>query len=101
MEIFWKPEACGQIVLPERPLLIGQKLVENIKIGKFKWDILSNFQTLYSLHLSYSVNYIHQSRPFFHEIQTLLHVYLMSYKREFYWLLSPQKSGQMTGWTAT
>ena len=30
---FWKPEACGQTVLPERPpLLIGQKLVENAKL---------------------------------------------------------------------
>ena len=29
---FWKPEACGQTVLPDRSLLIGQKLVENAKI---------------------------------------------------------------------
>ena len=41
---FWKPEACGQTVLPDRSLLIGQKLV---KILKFKCDILSNFQTLW------------------------------------------------------
>ena len=27
--IFWKPEVCGQTVLPDRSLLIGQKLVEN------------------------------------------------------------------------
>ena len=26
---FWKLEACGQTVLPDRPVLIGQKLVEN------------------------------------------------------------------------
>ena len=25
---FWKPEACGQTVLPDRSLLKGQKLVE-------------------------------------------------------------------------
>ena len=31
---FLKPEACGQTVLPERPILIGQKLVENAKIKK-------------------------------------------------------------------
>ena len=43
---FWKHEACGQTVLPDRSILIGQKLVENAKIPKFKWDILSNFQTL-------------------------------------------------------
>ena len=39
---FWKPEACGQTVLPDRSVLIGQKLVENAKIGKFKCDILSH-----------------------------------------------------------
>ena len=43
---FEKPKACGQIVLPDRSLLIGQKLVENVKIEKFKSDIMSNFQTL-------------------------------------------------------
>ena len=45
---FWKPEACGQTVLPDRSVLIGQKLVEKGKIPKFKCDILSNFQTLWS-----------------------------------------------------
>ena len=35
---FWKIEACGQIVLPDWSILIG-KLVENVKIQKFKWDI--------------------------------------------------------------
>ena len=43
---FGKPEACGQTVLPDRSVLIGQKLVENAKIQKFKYDILSNFQTM-------------------------------------------------------
>ena len=43
---FWKPEACGQTVLPDRSVLIGQKLVENTKIQKFKCDILSSFQTM-------------------------------------------------------
>ena len=43
---FWKPEACGQTVLPDRSVLIGQKLVENAKIQNFKCDILSNFQTM-------------------------------------------------------
>ena len=36
----WKPEACGQTVLPDRSLLIGQKLVKNAKIQKL-FDILS------------------------------------------------------------
>ena len=43
---FLKPETCGQTVLPDRSILIGQKLVENAKIKKFKCDILSDFQTL-------------------------------------------------------
>ena len=30
--VFRKPEACGQTVLPDRSVLIGQKLVENAKI---------------------------------------------------------------------
>ena len=44
--VFEKPEACCQTVLPDRSILIGQNLVENAKIEKFKCDILSNFQTL-------------------------------------------------------
>ena len=43
---FWKPEICGQTVLPDRSVLKGQKLVENAKIKKFKCDILSKFQTM-------------------------------------------------------
>ena len=42
---FWKPETCGQTVLPDRSVIIGQKLVENAKIKKFNCHILSNFQT--------------------------------------------------------
>ena len=40
---FWTPEACGQTVLPDRSLQIGQKLIENDKIVKLKWDIFSKF----------------------------------------------------------
>ena len=36
--VFVKPKACGQTVLPDRSVLIGQKLVENGKIQKFKCD---------------------------------------------------------------
>ena len=39
---YW-PIAGGQTILPDRSLLIGQKLVENVKIHKC--DILSKFQT--------------------------------------------------------
>ena len=34
--VFWKPEACGQTVLPDRSVLIGQKLVVNAKIAKIQ-----------------------------------------------------------------
>ena len=45
----WKPEACGQAVLPDRLVLIVQKMVESAKIQKFfKCDILSTFQTMCS-----------------------------------------------------
>ena len=40
---FWKTEACGQTVLPDRSVLIGQKMVENAKILKLiliNWLIL-------------------------------------------------------------
>ena len=46
MASFWKPEACGQTELPDRSILIGQKMVENAKIQKLKCDILGDFQTL-------------------------------------------------------
>ena len=35
---FWKPEVCGQTVLTDRSLLIGQKMVESAKIEKFKYS---------------------------------------------------------------
>ena len=47
MASFWKPEACGQTVLPDRSVLIEQKMVENAKMPKFKCDILSSFQTMW------------------------------------------------------
>ena len=42
---FFKPEACGQTVLPDMSVLIGQKLTKKAKIQKFKCNILNNFQT--------------------------------------------------------
>ena len=47
MASFWKPEACGQTVLPDRSIWKGQKLVENVKIENFICDIFSNFQTMW------------------------------------------------------
>ena len=45
---FWKPEACDQTVLPDRSVLIEQKLVENAKIQIFKQDMLGDFQTMWN-----------------------------------------------------
>ena len=47
MPSFWKPEVGGQTLFPDRSVLIGQKLVENAKIQKFRCEILSNFQTMW------------------------------------------------------
>ena len=41
----WIAEARSQTVLPDRLILIGQKLVGNAKIEKCKWDICGDFQT--------------------------------------------------------
>ena len=35
-------------VLPDRSVLIGQKLMENAKIETLTWDILGDFQTLWN-----------------------------------------------------
>ena len=37
----------GQTVLPDRSILKGQTLVENVKIEKLKCDILGDFQTMW------------------------------------------------------
>ena len=44
---FWKPNVYSQTALPDRLLLIRHKLVENAQIKKFKYDIFSNFQTMW------------------------------------------------------
>ena len=44
---FWKSEAFGQTELPDMSVLIGQKLLENAEVQKFKCDILGDFQTLW------------------------------------------------------
>ena len=46
---FRKTEASIQTVLPDRSVLIRQKLVENTKIQKLKCGILSHFQTIMNL----------------------------------------------------
>ena len=42
---FWKPEACGQTVLPDRSVLIGQILLENTKIQMRHFEYFSNIVT--------------------------------------------------------
>ena len=42
-------EVCGQTVLPDRSILVGQKMVKNVKIEKIekiKCDIFGDFQTM-------------------------------------------------------
>ena len=48
-------------MLPDRSVLIGQKLEENAKIQKFKCDILSNFQTMF-LFISITMTSIWQTK---------------------------------------
>ena len=68
-EFFKKREACGQTVLPDRSILIGQKLVENAKIKKFKWNILDDFQTFVSKNNSRKIQ-----KNCGMEFQTILHL---------------------------
>ena len=46
---FWKTWACGQTVLPDLSVFVGQKLVENAKIQKRHFEWFSN--TVHSEHL--------------------------------------------------
>ena len=49
----WNIETCGQKVLPAgHVILIAQKLAENAKIEKFKWDIFGWFSNTVSSHKS-------------------------------------------------
>ena len=43
---FCRTKVSGQTVLPDRSILIGQKLVESAKIQNIKCDILGDFQTM-------------------------------------------------------
>ena len=36
---FWKPKVCGQTELPDRSVLIGQKLIENSNSNSTFWMI--------------------------------------------------------------
>ena len=48
---FLKSEACGQTVLPDMPILIGQKLVENAKNEKSNETICVIFNHCKDVHL--------------------------------------------------
>ena len=43
---FWKSDSSGQTVLPDRSILVRQKLMKNTKFQKLKYAILIDFQTL-------------------------------------------------------
>ena len=45
---FWKLQLAVKQCYQTGQLLIRQKLVENVTLKKFKYDILSNFQTICS-----------------------------------------------------
>ena len=47
LAIFWKPEACGHTVLPDRLLLNRQKLGGNAVIQRLKCDFFGDFETLW------------------------------------------------------
>ena len=49
---FWKSEACGQTVVPDRLILIRQKVLEIAKIEKY--DIFGDFQTLCSFEAQFT-----------------------------------------------
>ena len=61
---FWKTEACGQTGLPDRSVLVRQKLVEKAKIQKFKCDICDMwFLVLYLIHkITFAGRIIESSR---------------------------------------
>ena len=59
--IFWKPETCGQTVLPDRSILIGQKLVKNTKIEPVNFSIFRVWPIFKNLTLSFTLS--HFFRP--------------------------------------
>ena len=43
---FWNPKACGQTVLPDRSVLLGQKLAKHAKIGKIQMQYFELFSNI-------------------------------------------------------
>ena len=62
---FWNPEACDQTVLPDRSVLIGQKLVENVKIQMrhFRW--FSNNVRLWDFSFQFFALFINRNKILF------------------------------------
>ena len=56
LESFWKTDACGQTVLPDRSILIGQKLVENAKNSNATFWVI--FKQCDLVHVQYYISYI-------------------------------------------
>ena len=57
------PEACGQTVLPDRSIWIGQNLMENAKIENFSY-ILSDIQALWSQFILGNFGYFISYHPY-------------------------------------
>ena len=60
-EFFENLKLAVKTVLPDRSILIGQKLVENAKNSKFKCDILGDFQTFSRIFCTFYVIFTHRS----------------------------------------
>ena len=60
MASFWKPEACGQTVLPDRSILTGQKLVKMSKLEQETfWVIFKQRENILVVILSLSMFIMH------------------------------------------
>ena len=69
MASFWKSEAFGQTVLPDRSISKGQKLMENAKIEKLKCDILDDCAKMGIL----KTWFFEEKLRFCHSVPSLLH----------------------------
>ena len=60
--IFWKPETFGQTVLPDRSILVGQKLGKNTKIEPVNFSIFRVWPIFKNLTLSFTLSHFFSSK---------------------------------------
>ena len=95
---FWKTEAYGQTVLPDKSVLVGQKLVENAKVPKFKCDIVNTFHKAkyiceYSeFLLQYKLYWPQQSKGLFFILVLSKYVLWMICSCQGFWLCTAKQS---------